>query len=580
MKQKNEGAFKKLLFTFLCINQETHRKNNKKVSERILFMLTLNGKGVFGGIAIGKITVLEEKKQVIKRYKIDDCEEEIKRVNDACDVAKEQLLKLYKNAVLEVGESNAEIFNIHRMMIDDSDYRESIENIIESESVNAEYAVAVTGDNFCEMFSSMDDEYMKERANDVRDITNKIVSILSDSNTDLKFEEPTIIFADDLLPSQTVRFDKSKILAFITKKGSINSHTAILARTMNIPAVVGIGEYDLDINSETVIVDGFEGKVYVNPTQSVMEEMQKKKESDESNKKLLLKLKGKPSVTLDGKKINIFANFGGLKDVADVLINDADGIGLFRSEFLYLDKDTYPTEEEQFLVYKTVAQNMAGKKVIIRTLDIGADKHIDYFGIEKEENPALGFRAIRICLERKEVFKTQLRAILRASAFGNISLMIPMIVSKEEVLEVKKIIREVKRELDNDDILYKHDIEFGIMIETPAAVMISDILAYEVDFFSIGTNDLAQYTLACDRQNPKVEHLLEKTHEAVLRMIEITARSAKKAGIWVGICGEMAADISLCEFFLSIGIDELSVSPANVLSLRKKVRTTDTRMLD
>ncbi len=538
-------------------------------------MQIIEGKGVFGGIAVGNALEISKSQEKIKRIKINNPKIELEKVNAACEKAKSQLEKLYADAVSEVGEGNAEIFNIHRMMLEDRDYLESIENIIITESINAEYAVAVTGDNFAKMFLSMDDEYMKERANDVRDITERIIQAMTKTDEKPLIEEPAIIFANDLLPSQTIKFDKSKLLAFVTEKGSINSHTAILARTMNIPAVVGVGEYPENIDDKFIIVDGFSGKVYIEPDEKTKEELLEKKRIDDENKQLLEDFRGVDSVTLDGKNINVFANIGGLRDVVDVLSNDADGIGLFRSEFLYLENERYPTEEEQLEIYITVARNMAGKKVIIRTLDIGADKHIDYFGIEKEENPAMGYRAIRICLDRQDIFKTQLRALLRASAYGNISIMIPMIVSLDEILQVKNILNEVKAELDEANIPYNKNIEFGIMIETPAAVMISDKLAKEVDFFSVGTNDLTQYVLACDRQNPKVEYLCEKPDISVLRMIKIAADNAKNAGIWVGICGELASDLSLTEYFLSIGIDELSVSAPNVLSIRKKVRECD-----
>ncbi len=538
-------------------------------------MHIIEGKGVFGGIAIGYATVILNSQEKIKRIKIDNPEEEIEKVKNACKIAKEQLDKLYIDAVNEVGESNAEIFNIHKMMIDDRDYLESIENIIMTECINAEYATALTGDNFSKMFLSMDDEYMRERSDDVKDITERIIHAMNYKDEKPVLENASVIFANDLLPSQTIKFDKSKVLAFVTKKGSVNSHTAILARTMNIPAVVGVGDYPEDISGKFVIVDGQDGKIYIEPDDKTKNILIEKKRAHDENKLLLENFRGVESKTLDGKKINVFANIGGLKDVLDVLSNDADGIGLFRSEFLYLDNKTYPTEEEQFETYTTVARNMAGKKVIIRTLDIGADKNIDYFNIEKEENPALGYRAIRICLDRVDVFKTQLRALLRASAYGNISIMFPMIVSLEEVIKVKSILDEVKSELYTADIPYNKDIEIGVMIETPSAVMISDKLAKEVDFFSIGTNDLTQYTLACDRQNPKVEYLCEKPDISVLRMIKIVADNAKKEGIWVGICGELASDLDLTEYFLSIGIDELSVSAPNILAIRKKITECD-----
>ena len=535
-------------------------------------MQIINGKSVFAGIAMGNITRINKDTFKIKRYKTENIEAEIERVNRASECAKKQLETLYNNAVKTVGETNADIFNIHQMMIDDSDYRDSIENIIKTEKVNAEYALSITGENFSNMFSSMDDEYMKERANDVKDITNRIIMILSSKDTNINNNEKSIIFADDLLPSQTVQLDKSKVLAFITKKGSVNSHTAILARTMNIPAIVGIGELDIELDSKFAIVDGFSGKIYIDPDEKTIRRTVEIMEKEEENKKLLQSMKGKESITKDGTKINIFANIGSLADVNDVLANDADGIGLFRSEFLYLEKDNYPTEDEQFMIYKTVAQNMAGKKVIIRTLDIGADKNAEYFNIEKEENPALGFRAIRLCLEKKDVFKTQLRAILRASAFGNISIMIPMIVSLDEVKKVKDILEEVKKQLKSDMISFNQNIEFGIMIETPAAAILSDTLANEVDFFSIGTNDLIQYTYACDRQNPKIDYIVENNNEAVLKLISFVCKNAIAEGIWVGVCGELASDVNLCERFLKYGVTELSVSPGKILSIRKKVR--------
>lgn len=542
-------------------------------------MQIIEGKGVFGGIAIGYAKELSKTRGRVKRIKIDEPEKEKEKVKRACEIAEEQLEKLYQDAVSEVGEGNAEIFNIHRMMLEDRDYLESIENMIETELINAEYAVAVTGDNFSKMFLSMEDEYMRERSNDVRDITDRIIKAMNNNDEEPLLDEPSVIFASDLLPSQTIKFDKSKVLAFVTKKGSVNSHTAILARTMNIPAVVGVGEYPENIDNLLIIVDGFEGKIYIEPDEKTKKSLEARKKLDEEKKLLLENFRGVESKTIDGKKINVFANIGGLKDVLDVLSNDADGIGLFRSEFLYLDNNTYPSEEEQLETYITVARNMAGKKVIIRTLDVGADKNIDYFKIDKEENPALGYRAIRICLDREDIFKTQLRAILRASAYGNISIMIPMIVSLDEVLKVKKILNDVKSELDKSNIPYKKDIEFGIMIETPSAVMISDKLAKEVDFFSIGTNDLTQYMLACDRQNPKVEYLCEVPHISVLRIIKIAVDNAKKEGIWVGICGELASDLNLIEYFLALGIDELSVNASNVLAVRKKITESDVSLL-
>ncbi len=545
----------------------------------IIIMQIIEGKGVFGGIAIGYAKEFSKTRDKVKRFKIDDPEKEIERVKKACKIADKQLEKLYLDAVNEVGEGNAEIFNIHRMMLEDRDYLESIENIIETELINAEYAVAVTGDNFSKMFLSMEDDYMRERADDVHDITDRIIKAMSNNDEEPFLDEPSVIFASDLLPSQTIKFDKSKVLAFVTKKGSVNSHTAILARTMNIPAVVGVGEYPQNIENSLIIVDGFEGKIYIDPDEKTKNALSERKKIDEEKKLLLENFRGVESKTLDGKKINVYANIGGLKDVLYVLSNDADGIGLFRSEFLYLENKTYPTEEEQLETYITVARNMAGKKVIIRTLDIGADKNVDYFKIDKEENPAMGYRAIRICLDREDIFKTQLRAILRASAYGNISVMIPMVVSLDEVVKAKEILNDVKRELEESNIPYKKNIEFGIMIETPAAVVISDKLAKEVDFFSIGTNDLTQYMLACDRQNPKVEYLCEEPHLSVLRIIKIAVDNAKREGIWVGICGELASDLNLIEYFLALGIDELSVSASNVLAVRKKITESDISVL-
>ncbi|ROR23425.1 phosphotransferase system enzyme I (PtsI) [Mobilisporobacter senegalensis] len=539
-------------------------------------MQVFNGKGVFGGVAIGKISLYRRKQNQIKRNRIEDIPAELKRFKEAKVTAIEQLKELYNRALAEVGEANAAIFEVHQMMLEDVDYLDSIINIIKTQSVNAEYAVGTTGDNFAKIFSSMEDAYMKERAADIKDISERILTVLSGGSQQvINTTEPVIILADDLAPSETVQLDKDKVLAFVTQLGSTNSHTAILARTMNIPALISVNmELNEEYDGVFAIVDGFTGTVYVDPDEETLAKMKKKQAEDLEKKALLLQLKGKENVTLDGKKIKIYANIGNANDVANVLKNDAGGIGLFRSEFLYLEKNDYPTEEEQFIVYKTVAENMAGKKVIIRTLDIGADKQVDYFNMEHEENPAMGYRAIRICLDRKEIFKTQLRALYRASAYGKISIMFPMIISVSEVLEIKEIVEEVKEELKEQGIPFS-DVELGIMIETPAAVMISDLLAKEVDFFSIGTNDLTQYTLAIDRQNPKLDKIYDSHHRGVLRMIKMVADNAHANGIWMGICGELASDLSLTETFLSMGIDELSVSPSLILGLRKKVRETN-----
>lgn len=539
-------------------------------------MQVFNGKGVFGGVAIGKISLYRRKQNQIKRNRIEDIPAELKRFKEAKVTAIEQLKELYNRALAEVGEANAAIFEVHQMMLEDVDYLDSIINIIKTQSVNAEYAVGTTGDNFAKIFSSMEDAYMKERAADIKDISERILTVLSGGSQQVvNTTEPVIILADDLAPSETVQLDKDKVLAFVTQLGSTNSHTAILARTMNIPALISVNmELNEEYDGVFAIVDGFTGTVYVDPDEETLAKMKKKQAEDLEKKALLLQLKGKENVTLDGKKIKIYANIGNANDVANVLKNDAGGIGLFRSEFLYLEKNDYPTEEEQFIVYKTVAENMAGKKVIIRTLDIGADKQVDYFNMEHEENPAMGYRAIRICLDRKEIFKTQLRALYRASAYGKISIMFPMIISVSEVLEIKEIVEEVKEELKEQGIPFS-DVELGIMIETPAAVMVSDLLAKEVDFFSIGTNDLTQYTLAIDRQNPKLDKIYDSHHRGVLRMIKMVADNAHANGIWMGICGELASDLSLTETFLSMGIDELSVSPSLILGLRKKVRETN-----
>lgn len=529
------------------------------------------GKSVYKGIAIGKISLHKSGEQTVKRVHITDVEGEKERFYAAKAKACEQLQALYDKALAEVGEANAAIFEVHQMMLDDLDYLESITHMIENQEINAEYAVATTGENFSQMFAAMDDDYMKERAADVKDVSERVIKVLSGRGDGmLTSEEPVIIVADDLAPSETIQLDKSKVLAFVTKFGSTNSHTAILARMMNIPALIGVN-YEDDWDGRMAVVDGFEGSIYVDPTEEVLKEKEEIRREEIRKRELLQTLKGQKNITLDGKEINIYANIGNLSDVGAVLQNDAGGIGLFRSEFLYLEKHDYPTEDEQFQVYKTVAENMAGKKVIIRTLDIGADKQVDYFNMEHEENPAMGYRAIRICLDRKEIFKTQLRALYRASMFGNISIMFPMIISVEEVLEIKKILTQVKAELTASEIPFK-DVEIGIMIETPAAVMISDLLAKEVDFFSVGTNDLTQYTLAIDRQNPKLDHLYQPDHPAIMRMLKMIVDNGHAGGCWVGICGELAANLSLTEEFLKMGYDELSVSPTFVLPLRQKVR--------
>ena len=542
-------------------------------------MVTIKGKSVFGGIAMGKIRLYSQKEEKVKREKILNIENEIKRFESAREEAILELSKLYEDAISEVGEANATIFSIHSMMLEDTDYIDSVKNIIESEEVNAEYAVGITSDNFSEMFRSMDDSYMKERASDVKDISDRLIRTLLGKDEEIEDMEPGIVAADDLLPSQTVQMDKSKVLAFLTSKGSVNSHTAILARTMNIPAIVGIKMPLDEFDKKFAVVDGFSGTVYIEPDEETLINMRQKKEKDEEKKALLEKLKGKESITKDGKRIEVYANIGGPGDCLDVLMNDADGVGLFRSEFLYLETNDYPTEDEQFLAYKKVVQNMAGKKVIIRTLDVGADKKIDYFGLGQEENPAMGYRAVRICLDRPDIFKTQLRAILRASAFGDVSLMVPMITSLDEVKRIKTIINNVKIELRGENIPFDESMEVGIMIETPAACIISDKLAKEVDFFSIGTNDLVQYTLAADRQNPMVEDIYTHYHEACLKLIELTAQNANKEGIWVGVCGEAAADLNLTEFFVRLGVKELSVSPPNILLLRERIRGIDSRVI-
>lgn len=539
-------------------------------------MQIYNGKSVFGGIAIGKISVYQKKEQQVKRVKIDDPEQEMARYEKAKAEGIKQLQGLYDKALREVGEANAAIFEVHQMMMEDDGYNESVENIIRSQGVNAEYAVATTGDNYVQMFSAMDDDYMRERAADVRDISERLLTILNGEETGaVDADEPKIIVAEDLAPSETVQLDKDKVLSFVTVKGSLNSHTAILARTMAIPALVNTSvSLESEMDGRLGIVDGADGTFYVDPDEETLAEMKKRQEEDLSRKQLLLTLKGKENVTLDGQKVMLYANIGNIKDLATVIQNDAGGIGLFRSEFIYLEKEDFPTEEEQFQIYRQVAQTMAGKRVIIRTLDIGADKQCDYFHMEHEENPALGCRAIRICLTRPEIFKTQLRALFRASAFGKIAIMYPMITSVQEVRKIKEIVEEVKAELTSQGVEFGNP-EQGIMIETPAAAIISDDLAKEVDFFSIGTNDLSQYTMAIDRQNPQLDLFFDPHHPAVLRMISLVVENAHKAGIWAGICGELGADQSLTKEFLAMGVDELSVSPGSILPLRKIILETN-----
>lgn len=536
-------------------------------------MEVIQGKSIFGGIAIGPIYFFTKEQKQVKRTKIEDAAAEIKRYEDACEAAKGQLGMLYEKALKEVGESGAQIFEVHQMMLEDDDYNDSVKNIIETQMVNAEYAVATTGDNFAAMFAAMEDEYFQARAVDMKDISERVINVLMGIGEAKSWDEPSIIVAEDLAPSETVQFDKSKLLGFVTKLGSSNSHTAILARTMNIPALIQI-DIQEEWNGKMAVIDGFSGEFYIDPKPEILEKYQAKKEEQEAHRRLLAEQKGKPTVTKGGKAIKLFANIGSVSDLPAAMSNDAGGIGLFRSEFLYLESETYPTEDEQFKAYKMVAETMAGKKVIIRTLDIGADKQVDYFDLDKEENPAMGLRAIRICLTRPEIFKTQLRALLRASAYGNIAVMYPMIISVEEVRQIKAIMKEVKKELDDAGIAYGN-VEQGIMIETPAAAMISDLLAEEVDFFSIGTNDLTQYTLAIDRQNAKLDEFYDPHHEAVLRMIEMVVDNAHKAGIWAGICGELGADMELTERFLAMGVDELSVSPTFIYPVRQIIREYD-----
>ena len=536
-------------------------------------MEVIQGKSIFGGIAIGPIYFFTKEQKQVKRTKIEDAAAEIKRYEDACEAAKGQLGMLYEKALKEVGESGAQIFEVHQMMLEDDDYNDSVKNIIETQMVNAEYAVATTGDNFAAMFAAMEDEYFQARAVDMKDISERVINVLMGIGEAKSWDEPSIIVAEDLAPSETVQFDKSKLLGFVTKLGSSNSHTAILARTMNIPALIQI-DIQEEWNGKMAVIDGFSGEFYIDPKPEILEKYQAKKEEQEAHRRLLAEQKGKPTVTKGGKAIKLFANIGSVSDLPAAMSNDAGGIGLFRSEFLYLESEKYPTEDEQFKAYKMVAETMAGKKVIIRTLDIGADKQVDYFDLDKEENPAMGLRAIRICLTRPEIFKTQLRALLRASAYGNIAVMYPMIISVEEVRQIKAIMKEVKKELDDAGIAYGN-VEQGILIETPAAAMISDLLAEEVDFFSIGTNDLTQYTLAIDRQNAKLDEFYDPHHEAVLRMIEMVVDNAHKAGIWAGICGELGADMELTERFLAMGVDELSVSPTFIYPVRQIIREYD-----
>lgn len=541
-------------------------------------MLKYQGKGVYGAVTLGKISVFKRQAISVKRKKVENTEVEIKRLETAKTIALEQLHEIYNKALREVGEANAAIFDIHMMMVEDEDYNNAIIEMITTQYVNAEYAVAVTGDNFAEMFAAMDDAYMQARSADVLDISNRIISCLNNNSIeDKKSSEPVIICADDLAPSETVSLDKDKVLAFVTAYGSSNSHTAILARNMNIPAIIGVGEEFLSQikDGDMAIVNGFTGEFILNPDEETIAIAEKKRTEEFEKKELLQKLKGKENITIDGKKINIYANIGSVDNIGAVLLNDAGGIGLFRSEFLYLENSNYPTEEEQFRIYKRVLESMAGKKVIIRTLDIGADKQCDYFNLKKEENPALGIRAIRLCLNRPEIFKTQLRALFRASIYGNLGIMFPMIANEWELKEILDICESIKKEFKENDIAYSETTELGIMIETPAAAIISDKLAQMVDFFSVGTNDLTQYTLACDRQNADIERFCDTHHEAIIRLIEMATNNAHKYGKWIGICGELAADTTLTKTFLEMGIDELSVSPSFVLKIRDIVRNID-----
>lgn len=534
-------------------------------------MEAVTGRSVYGGIAIGKLSVLRREDTTVKRIRTEDYKAETERFHKAREEAKKELKVLYDKALKEVGSVNAMIFEVHRMMLDDPDYVEAVENTIKSQKINAEYAVASTGDNYAEMFMGMEDEYMKERAADIKDISNRVIRVLQGKNSDGEGADThVILLADDLAPSETVQLDKSKVLSFVTMGGSSNSHTAILARTMNIPALIGV-DYREDFDGKLGIVDGYRGKLIVEPDEDTLKVYEKRMASDRERKRLLEELKGKETVTTGGQKVNLYANISGVSDVVTALQNDAEGIGLFRSEFLYLENNTYPTEEQQFGAYKSVVEGMAGRPVIIRTLDIGADKKADYFGLLHEENPAMGYRAIRICLDRPDIFKRQLRAILRASYYGKVSVMYPMIISVSEVQRAKALMEEAREELSQKGIPFGK-VNEGIMIETPAAVMISDLLAEEVDFFSIGTNDLSQYTLALDRQNAKLDAIYDPGHPAILRMIEMVVKNGHKHGCWVGICGELGADTSLTEKFLKMGVDELSVSPSYILPVRERVR--------
>ena len=536
-------------------------------------MTTYQGKSILKGIAIGEIFFYQKEEKEIKRYKPENLEAEQKRYEEARDEAIGQLGELYKKACQEVGEVNAAVFEVHAMMLEDDDFNDAVLNMIATQGINAEYAVAMTGDNFSKMFSEMEDEYFKARAADIIDISNRVVAVLGGSGSgNCELNKPVILIAEDLAPSETVQLDKNMLLAFVTEQGSSNSHTAILARSMNIPALIGV-PIRKEWNGRMAVVDGYTGTLYLDPDEETLKELKKRKQAEDEERQLLLELKGKEDVTLDGKHIKLYANIGNISDVAAVMKNDAEGIGLFRSEFLYLEKDHFPTEEEQFQAYKTVAEMMAGKKVIIRTLDIGADKQAEYFHLEHEENPAMGYRAIRICLTQPEIFKTQLRALFRASAFGNIAIMYPMIISIEEIHKIKEIVEEVKSELREQGVQFS-EVEQGIMIETPAAAVMSDVLAEEVDFFSIGTNDLTQYTLAIDRQNAKLDSFYDAHHPAILRMIQTVIDNGHSKGCWVGICGELGADTELTETFLKMGIDELSVSPTFVLPVRKLIRTS------
>ncbi len=545
-------------------------------------MTKLQGRSVFGGIAIGKLSYLKKGERKIRRQSVTDIQAELERFRAAQQKALQRLKQLYDKAVSEVGQANAMIFEIHQMMLEDLDYCESIQNIITTQRVNAEYAVGQTADNFSQMFAEMDDPYMRERATDVRDVSERLLDALAGLEEDgADGDGPVIVAAEDLAPSETVQMDKSRLLGFVTQHGSLNSHTAILARTMGIPAVVSAGtELRPEVDGKTAVIDGFTGMVYIDPDETTLADMRRKQREAEEHRRLLEDLKGKENITLDGRRILIYANIGNLSDIGLVLQNDAEGVGLFRSEFIYLESRDYPTEEQQFQIYKKAVERMAGKRVIIRTLDIGADKQTDYFGLDKEENPAMGYRAIRICLTRPELFKTQLRALYRASAFGRLAIMFPMITSLEELRRAKKIAEEARDELRGEGISIAEDVELGIMIETPAAALISDLLAREADFFSIGTNDLVQYTMALDRQNPRLEEFYSPHHPAILRLIRMTVENAHAGGIWAGICGELGADPELTGTFLKLGVDEISVSPGLVLELRKQVRDTNVSQVE